>query len=147
MFAQNENLPHGIGLDHLNPDPEEVAACYEQQRTAQGWISAACLLAYQKTDGSEAKAFGQQLCQCCQPPVARNCPQRIEKGPSCDFERPEASEPRGSLEAACLKAAEEESNLSEKGTPVKGMSQVYSDMIAPAASNPAQGLYEAMLGN
>ena len=165
-------LPHGIGLDYLKPNPEEVAACYEtvvvemlmlSARPTQGWITAACLQAYQKIDKAEAKAFGQQLCHCCQhcfnkklqattgkklPNPMRRILAVISKG-----QRPQS---QGDLwrRHASRKLKKSKSNESEKGTPVKGMSQVYSDMIAPAASNPAQssastahGLYEAMLGN
>ena len=165
-------LPHGIGLDYLKPNPEEVAACYESlvvemltlsARPTQCWISAACLLAYQKIDKAEAKTFGQRLCQCCQHCFNKKLQATTGKKLSQPMKRilsviskGQRPQSQGDLlrRHAARQLKRRKSNESEKGTPVKGTSQMYSDMIAPASSNPAQssastahGLYEAMLGN
>ena len=105
------------------------------------------LQAFQKIDKAEAKALGQRLCQCCQ-----HCFNKKLQATTLKGQRPQS---QGDLlrRHASRQLKKRKSNESEKGTPVKGMSQVYSDMIAPAASNPAQSsastaqLYEAMLGN
>ena len=75
----------------------------------------------------------------CKPPVARNCPQHMRRALAA-ISKGQRPQSQGDLlrRHASRQLKKRNSNLSEKGTPVKGMSQVYSGMIAPAASNPAQ---------
>ena len=121
-------LPHGVGLDCLKPNPEKSAACYETVVVEMLMLSA------RPTQGAAVPVLSALLEQeiashHCQP--MRRILAVISKG-----QRPQS---QGDLwrRHASRKLKKRKSNESEKGTPVKGMSQVYSDMIAPAASNPA----------